>query len=97
MFRVVFSHFILPFRAVFPLFVASFQVFDDFMTFQQTYGPVEHFNTRIFFVGPNIAEETEVRDYHLYPKVNIAHSALKCAENSAAVVVGLLVSRRYRS
>jgi len=36
------------------------QVFDDFTTFRQTYGPVEKLDTRLFLVGPNIAEETDV-------------------------------------
>lgn len=36
------------------------KVFDDFMTFSQSYGPVEKLDTRLFFVGPNVAEETEV-------------------------------------
>jgi len=36
------------------------EVFDDYMSFVQKFGPVKHLNTRIFFVGPEIAEETEV-------------------------------------
>ena len=36
------------------------KVFDDFISFRQTYGPVEKLDTRLFLVGPNIAEETEV-------------------------------------
>lgn len=35
-------------------------VFDDFKTFRETYGPVEKLNTRLYLVGPSIAEETEV-------------------------------------
>jgi len=36
------------------------KVFDDFTTFRETYGPVEKLDTRLFLVGPNIAEETDV-------------------------------------
>ena len=35
-------------------------MFDDFTTFRETYGPVEKLDTRLFLVGPNIAEETDV-------------------------------------
>lgn len=36
------------------------KVCDDFLTFRNTYGPVDCLNTRIFLVGPKVAEEFEV-------------------------------------
>ncbi|KAL7073497.1 hypothetical protein ACQ4LE_007563 [Meloidogyne hapla] len=34
--------------------------FDDFEQFRQTYGPVDKLETRVFLVGPNVAEEVNV-------------------------------------
>lgn len=34
--------------------------FDEFEQFRQQYGPVDRLNTRIFFTGLDIAEETDV-------------------------------------
>ena len=36
------------------------QVTDDFMTFRETYGPVDKLDTRIFLTGPKVGEEFEV-------------------------------------
>lgn len=36
------------------------QVTDDFMTFRETFGPVDKLDTRIFLTGPKIGEEFEV-------------------------------------
>ncbi|KAF8793654.1 Pyruvate carboxylase like protein [Argiope bruennichi] len=36
------------------------KVCDDFLQFRNTYGPVDCLNTRIFLVGPKVAEEFEV-------------------------------------
>jgi pyruvate carboxylase len=36
------------------------QVFDDFATFRNRYGPVDQLDTRTFFVGPDIAQEVNV-------------------------------------
>lgn len=36
------------------------KVCDDFLAFRNTYGPVDCLNTRIFLVGPKVAEEFEV-------------------------------------
>ena len=37
------------------------KVFDEYQTFRQTFGPVDCMDTRLFLVGPNIAEEFDVR------------------------------------
>ncbi|XP_022092974.1 pyruvate carboxylase, mitochondrial-like [Acanthaster planci] len=37
------------------------KVFDDFMEFRKVYGPVETLGTRLFLVGPHIAEEFDVQ------------------------------------
>ncbi|GFS64598.1 pyruvate carboxylase, mitochondrial [Trichonephila inaurata madagascariensis] len=36
------------------------KVCDDFISFRNTYGPVDCLNTRIFLIGPKVAEEFEV-------------------------------------
>ncbi|GIY75433.1 pyruvate carboxylase, mitochondrial [Caerostris darwini] len=36
------------------------KVCDDFLQFRNTYGPVDCLNTRIFLIGPKVAEEFEV-------------------------------------
>lgn len=36
------------------------KVFDDFANFRKEYGPVDCLPTRLFLVGPNIAEEAVV-------------------------------------
>uniref|UniRef100_T1J159 Pyruvate carboxylase n=1 Tax=Strigamia maritima TaxID=126957 RepID=T1J159_STRMM len=36
------------------------QVTEEFMDFRHTYGPVDKLDTRIFFVGPRVADEFEV-------------------------------------
>ena len=36
------------------------KVFDDFQEFRKVYGPVETLGTRLFLVGPHIAEEFDV-------------------------------------
>jgi len=40
------------------------KVFDEFEQFRQRYGPVEKLNTRIFFTGLDLAEETDVEIEH---------------------------------
>ena len=37
------------------------KVFDEYQTFRQEFGPVDCMDTRLFLVGPNIAEEFDVR------------------------------------
>ncbi|XP_071794200.1 pyruvate carboxylase, mitochondrial-like [Asterias amurensis] len=37
------------------------KVYDDFRNFRKLYGPVETISTRLFFVGPNIAEEFDIQ------------------------------------
>ena len=36
------------------------KVFDDYQNFRQEFGPVDTIDTRLFLVGPNIAEEFDV-------------------------------------
>lgn len=36
------------------------QVTDDFMTFRETFGPVDKLDTRVFLTGPKVGEEFEV-------------------------------------
>ena len=38
------------------------KVFDDFVEFRETYGPVDQLDTKTFLIGPEIAEETTVRN-----------------------------------
>ncbi|VEL09468.1 unnamed protein product [Protopolystoma xenopodis] len=42
------------------------KVFDTFEQFRKTYGPVDKLGTRVFFVGPKIAEEFPVRLVFFY-------------------------------
>jgi pyruvate carboxylase len=41
------------------------KVFDQFETFRQKYGPVDKLNTRVYFAGLDVAEETSVSFTHL--------------------------------
>jgi len=36
------------------------KVLEEFLEFKQKYGPVDTLNTRVFFVGPKIAENVAV-------------------------------------
>ena len=36
------------------------KVFDDYVAFRESYGPVDKLDTKTFFAGPEIAEETTV-------------------------------------
>ena len=36
------------------------KVFDDFMAFTKEFGPVDTIDTRLFLVGPKVAEEFDV-------------------------------------
>jgi len=36
--------------------------FDDFEQFRQKYGPVDKLETRVFFTGPQVAEEINVKN-----------------------------------
>jgi pyruvate carboxylase len=37
------------------------QVTDEFLTFRESFGPVDKLDTRIFLTGPKVGEEFEVR------------------------------------
>lgn len=47
------------------------KVCDDFLTFRNTYGPVDCLNTRIFLVGPKVAEEFEVCNICILPVLSL--------------------------
>ena len=42
------------------LLIAVGKVLEEFLEFKQKYGPVDTLNTRVFFVGPKIAENVAV-------------------------------------
>jgi pyruvate carboxylase len=37
------------------------QVTDEYLTFRESFGPVDKLDTRIFLIGPKVGEEFEVR------------------------------------
>lgn len=50
------------------------KVTDDFLEFHDKYGPVDRLDTKIFFVGPKVAQEMEVYyvfDSFLFEKIMI--------------------------
>lgn len=44
------------------------QVTEDYLTFRESFGPVDKLDTRIFLTGPKVGEEFEVSTFYFYPK-----------------------------